>query len=568
MQTKFYPNHPIHKELQKRILILDGAMGTMIQRRRLAEADFRGKRFESHPVNLMGNNDILSLTRPDIIQEIHEAYLQAGADIIETNTFNANGISMQDYRMEDLVYELNYESARLARAAVDTFNRQNPDKPRFAAGSMGPTNRTLSMSPKVDDPAYRAVQFDEMVQAYYEQIRGLTEGGADLLLIETIFDTLNAKAALYAAEQYFEESGKRLPIMLSVTVVDLSGRTLSGQTLEAFWISIKQYDFLSAGINCSLGPRQMRPFLEELSNLAHVYTTLYPNAGLPNEFGAYDETPKQMGDVLKEYAESGYINILGGCCGTTPDHIQYFADVAANLPPRRIPDIAPQTQYSGLEVLTVKPENNFVNIGERCNVTGSRKFSRLIREEEFDAAVQIAQQQVDDGEALFKALQGIFPVQDGGHLAGRGHPGQAVRPPLDHMATGRVQGFMHRNRDQGGGDPMAADIEHIQAQMIRSQRLGVEKVAADDLAGGELPGQLHLGQAGQIVRQQSALDAGGGLEVLVQAQLLFQKLAIGRLGRLLGLVDLDLRPLQLGDVGGDAADAVGLAAGVAQGKLG
>ncbi len=348
MKTKFYPNHPIHQALQRRILILDGAMGTMIQRRQLTETDFRGKRFESHPVNLMGNNDLLSLTQPQIIQDIHEDYLRADADIIETNTFNANGISMQDYRMEDLVYELNYASTELARAATDKFNLLNPEKPRFVAGSIGPTNRTLSMSPRVEDPAYRAVRFDEMAQAYYEQIRGLSEGGADLLLIETIFDTLNAKAALYAAEQYFEKSNRRLPIMLSVTVVDLSGRTLSGQTLEAFWVSIKQYDLLSVGINCSLGPQQMRPFLEELSNLAPVYTTLYPNAGLPNEFGNYDETPRQMGEVLKDYAESGYINILGGCCGTTPDHIQYFADVAANLPPRKIPDIAPQTQYSGL----------------------------------------------------------------------------------------------------------------------------------------------------------------------------------------------------------------------------
>ena len=397
MENRFYPNHPIHQALQKRILVLDGAMGTMIQRRQLSETDFRGRRFKAHPVNLMGNNDILSLTRPDIIQDIHEAYLQANADIIETNTFNANGISMQDYGMEDLVYELNLESAKLARTATDIFNRRNPRKPRFVAGSIGPTNRTLSMSPRVEDPAYRAVRFDEMVQAYFEQIRGLTEGGADLLLIETIFDTLNAKAALYAAEQYFEKSGKRLPVMLSVTVVDLSGRTLSGQTLEAFWVSIKQYDLLSVGINCSLGPQQMRPFLEELSALAPVYTTLYPNAGLPNEFGAYDETPKQMGEVLKDYAASGYINILGGCCGTTPEHIRYFADVAAGLPPRKRPDIIPKTQYSGLEVLTVIPENNFVNIGERCNVTGSRKFSRLIREEKFEEAVQVARQQVEDG---------------------------------------------------------------------------------------------------------------------------------------------------------------------------
>ena len=397
MVTKFYPNHPIHQALKERILVLDGAMGTMIQRHQLTEADFRGQRFADHPNDLKGNNDLLSLTRPEIIQQIHTDYLEAGADIIETNTFSANAISMQDYGLQALAYELNYASAQLAKAAIVNAQKGNPDKLFFVAGSIGPTNRTLSMSPDVDDPGFRAISFDQLVQAYYDQVRGLVDGGADLLLIETVFDTLNAKAALYAIDKYAQESGKQLPVMLSVSIVDQSGRTLSGQTLEAFWVSVKQYNLLSIGLNCSLGPKQMRPYLEELSGLAPIYVTIYPNAGLPNAFGGYDETPNEMGDILNDYAKNGFINIVGGCCGTTPDHIRYFAETTSELLPRSLPIVDSVTQFSGLEVLTVTPENNFVNIGERCNVAGSRKFARLIKEEKFDEALDVARTQVENG---------------------------------------------------------------------------------------------------------------------------------------------------------------------------
>lgn len=394
MNKRFYPEHPIHDLLKQRILLLDGAMGTMIQRHQLEEKDFRGQRFADWPQDLKGNNDLLSLTQPQIILDIHRAYLQAGADIIETNTFNANAVSMSDYGMQELAYELNLESARLAAKARDEAASEHP---RFVAGSMGPTNRTLSMSPRVEDPGYRAIYFDEMVEAYYHQVRGLVDGGADLLLVETVFDTLNAKAAMIAIDRYAVESGKRLPIMLSVTIIDQSGRTLSGQTLEAFWVSMKQYDLLSIGLNCSLGPEQMRPFLEELQEMVPVYITLYPNAGLPNAFGTYDATPEQMRTVLEAYAGSGMVNVIGGCCGTTPDHIRAFAAGIKGIAPRVPAKVSPKTQYSGLETITVVPENNFVNIGERCNVAGSRKFARLIREQNFEEAVQVARTQVENG---------------------------------------------------------------------------------------------------------------------------------------------------------------------------
>ena len=390
----------LHRLLKERILLLDGAMGTMIQRYKLSERDYRGQRFAAHPVNLKGNNDLLCLTQPQVIREIHHAYLKAGADIIETNTFNANGISLQDYQMAELAYEINREAAILAKQAAQEFTSQTPRKPRFVAGALGPTNRTLSLSGKVSDPGYREVTFDQVAEAYREQVRGLVDGGADLLLIETIFDTLNAKAALYAIEDYFGQTGRRLPVMLSVTIIDRSGRTFSGQTLEAFWVAVKQYPLFSVGLNCSMGPEQMRPYLKELSGLAHVYVSLYPNAGLPNALGEYEATPQSMAAVLKEYAGSGWLNIVGGCCGTTPDHIRAFADAVAGLPPRQPKAKVPVTQFSGLEAVTVTPESNFINIGERCNVAGSRKFARLIREQKYDQALDIAREQVEQGAQI------------------------------------------------------------------------------------------------------------------------------------------------------------------------
>ncbi len=386
--------------LAQRILLMDGAMGTMIQRYRLSEQQFRGKRFKDWPQDVRGNNDLLNITQPQIIEEIHTEYLNAGADLIETNTFNANAISQKDYGMEALIYEINFKGAQIARKAADKIAAQTPEKPRFVAGSMGPTNRTLSMSPKVEDPAYREVTFDQVAEAYYEQAKGLIEGGVDLLLVETIFDTLNAKAALFGIQQCFDDLHTSLPIMLSVTLVDQSGRTLSGQTLKAFWVSVKDYPIFSVGLNCSTGPEGMRPHIEELSGVANIYTTLYPNAGFPNQFGEYEATPQQMADVLREYAENGWLNMLGGCCGTTPAHIQQFAEIVKGLPPRKIPDVPRYTQFSGLEALTILPTSNFINIGERCNVAGSRKFGRIVREGRFEEGIEIARKQVENGAQI------------------------------------------------------------------------------------------------------------------------------------------------------------------------
>lgn len=387
--------------LNERILLLDGAMGTMIQEYRFDEAAFRGERFADYPYDLRGNNDLLSLTQPDAIYEIHRAYLEAGADIIETNTFNANPISQADYHLESLTYELNVAAARCARRAADESMQQHPDRPRFVAGAIGPTNKTLSISPRVTDPSYRSVSFDEVVEAYGEQLRGLVDGGVDILLVETIYDTLNAKAALIAIQEYFHATGKLLPVMISGTIVDMSGRTLSGQTTEAFWISISHMPhLLSVGLNCALGSEQMRPFLEELSRVATVPVSLYPNAGLPNEFGEYDETPAFMARQIEDYASSGFVNIVGGCCGTTPDHIRAFAEAAARYAPRRIPRTPPYLRLSGLEPLVLRPDTNFVNIGERTNVTGSRRFARLIKEENYEEALSVARQQVENGAQM------------------------------------------------------------------------------------------------------------------------------------------------------------------------
>lgn len=325
--------------LQQRILIIDGAMGTMIQRRMLSEKDFRGERFKDYPSDLKGNNDLLNITRPDVIYEIHKEYLEAGADLIETNTFSSTSIAMADYNMQSLAYELNLEGAKLARKAADEITAKNPSKPRFVAGALGPTNKTASISPNVNDPGYRGVSFDELVTAYKEQAKGLVDGGVDVLLVETVFDTLNAKAALYGIMEYFDELGRELPIMVSGTITDASGRTLSGQTTEAFYNSISHADLLSVGLNCALGADLMRPYLEELSNIATCYVTCYPNAGLPNEMGEYDESPEAMARVIKDFAQHGLLNMVGGCCGTTPDHIRAIANVVKDLKPRLVPQL-------------------------------------------------------------------------------------------------------------------------------------------------------------------------------------------------------------------------------------
>jgi len=381
--------------LQERILILDGAMGTMIQRYQLDEAGYRGERFKDWPCDLKGNNDLLSLTQPQIISDIYKAYLEAGADIVETNTFNSTAISLADYQQQDLVYELNFESARLARAAADEFSSNT--KPRFVAGVLGPTNRTASLSPDVNNPGFRNVSFDELKDTYYEATRALVDGGADIILIETIFDTLNAKAAAFAVQSYFEDSGNSHPVMISGTITDASGRTLSGQTAEAFFNSMRHIKPISLGFNCALGARQLRQYVEELAGTADCYVNAHPNAGLPNEFGEYDESPEAMAEELGEWAESGFLNIIGGCCGTTPAHIKAIAEAVAKFPPRKKVDNNFVLRLSGLEPCNIDEESLFVNVGERTNVTGSAKFKRLILEEQYDAALDVARDQVENG---------------------------------------------------------------------------------------------------------------------------------------------------------------------------
>lgn len=383
--------------LSQRILILDGAMGTMIQRYKLSEEDFRGSRFASASKLLKGNNDLLNLTRPDVISAIHRAYLEAGVDIIETNTFNANAISMSDYEMETEVYAINLEGARLARQLADEFSKLTPDKPRFVAGSIGPTNRTASISPDVENPMYRASTFDDFKRVYKEQIAALTEGGVDVLLIETIFDTLNAKAALVAAKEVATEMNKALPIILSLTLSDKAGRTLSGQTLEAFVASVEHAQPIAIGLNCSFGAQDMKPYLKELGRIAPYYISAYPNAGLPNQLGEYDETPQKMAEQIREFIDEGLVNIIGGCCGTTPEHIARYVELVKDKVPHQPVKAEPYLKLSGLELLKVTPETNFMNIGERCNVAGSRKFLRLINEKNYEESLTIARKQVEDG---------------------------------------------------------------------------------------------------------------------------------------------------------------------------
>ena len=381
--------------LSNKILVMDGAMGTMIQRYKLTEADYRGDRFAKYHMDIKGNNEVLSLTQPHVIREIHEAYLEAGADIIETNTFSANSISQADYDLVELAYEMNKASAAIAREAVKKY--QSADKPRYVAGALGPTNRTASLSPDVNNPGYRAVTFDDLVAAYIEQARGLVDGGADILLIETVFDTLNCKAALFALDLLFEEKEQSWPIMVSGTITDASGRTLSGQTVEAFWISVSHMPLLSVGLNCALGAKELTPFLKDLASIATCPISAYPNAGLPNELGEYDQGAKEMGEYIRDFASTGLVNIIGGCCGTTQDHIKVMADNVIGIEPRKYKTESSYSMYSGLEPLIVRENINFINVGERTNVTGSRKFARLIKEGNYEEALTVAQHQVEGG---------------------------------------------------------------------------------------------------------------------------------------------------------------------------
>jgi 5-methyltetrahydrofolate--homocysteine methyltransferase len=386
--------------LARRILVLDGAMGTMLQEHKLSEADFRGTRFANWAKDLRGNNDLLTLTRPDIVQQIHAAYFEAGSDVVETNTFTSTAIAQADYGMEALAYELHFEGARIARAVADTFEANDPDRPRFVAGILGPTNRSASLSPDVGDPSRRDITFDQLAAAYRDATRGLLAGGADILMIETIFDTLNAKAAVFAITDVFESLGEYVPVMISGTITDRSGRTLTGQTAEAFWYSVMHARPFSIGFNCALGAEDLRPFVQEIARVAPCYVSVHPNAGLPNEFGGYDETPEHTSRILGEFARAGMVNIVGGCCGTTPDHVRAIVDAVRDVPPRERSVVPPLVRLSGLEPLVVGAATNFVNIGERTNVTGSKKFADLIKADDYTAALAVARQQVENGAQM------------------------------------------------------------------------------------------------------------------------------------------------------------------------
>ena len=385
--------------LAQRIVILDGAMGTMIQDYKLEEEDYRGERFKDWHCDVKGNNDLLVLSQAQIIKDIHTQYLLNGADIIETNTFNATTIAMADYDMQSLAAEINLAGAQIARQAADEVAAQT-GLPRYVAGVLGPTNRTCSISPDVNDPGFRNVSFDQLVDAYVESTSALIEGGADIILVETIFDTLNAKAALFAIEKVFDQLGDRLPVMISGTITDASGRTLTGQTTEAFYNSLRHIKPLSIGLNCALGPKELRPYVEELSRIAECYVSAHPNAGLPNEFGGYDETPEEMAEVINQWAQEGMLNIVGGCCGSTPAHISAIREAVLRHEPRQIPDLPVACRLSGLEPLTIDKNSLFVNVGERANVTGSAKFLRLIKEEKFEEALDVVREQVENGAQI------------------------------------------------------------------------------------------------------------------------------------------------------------------------
>src|SRR5829696_6284082 len=378
--------HEFRALLEQRIALLDCAMGTMIQSYGLSEGDYRGERFADHPGELKGNNDLLSITQPRIIRDIHEAAMDAGSDIIETNTFSSTSVAQADYRLEDLAYE-----------TADAFAEKTPERPRYVAGALGPTNRTASLSPDVNNPGFRNITFDELADTYAEAARGLVEGGVDLLLVETVFDTLNARAAIFGITSYLEEESLDVPIMISGTITDASGRTLSGQVTEAFWNSVRHADPISVGLNCALGSKELRQYIEEFSRISDVPVSAYPNAGLPNEFGEYEETPEMMAAEMREWAEAGWLNIVGGCCGTTPDHMGAIAEAVSGHPPREIPEIPKQLRLSGLEPCNIGPDSLFVNVGERTNVTGSARFKDLISSEDYETALDVARQQVENG---------------------------------------------------------------------------------------------------------------------------------------------------------------------------
>ena len=477
----------LHTALAQRILVLDGAMGTMIQRHRLTEEGFRGERLASHARDLKGDSDVLVLTQPAIIKEIHDEYLAAGADIIETNTFGATAIAQADYSLEALAYEMNVEGARLARQAADEWTARTPDRPRFVAGAMGPTNRSLSLSPDVNNPAYRATTFDAVRDAYIDQALGLIDGGSDLILIETIFDTLNAKAAIIACEEAFARRGVRLPILISVTVTDKSGRTLSGQTLEAFWVSIKHAHPLSVGINCALGAREMRPYLADLAALVPTYVSCYPNAGLPNAFGEYDEHPDTTAGILREFAADGLVNIVGGCCGTTPDHIREIAAAVAGAPPRVPPPAVTFTQMSGLEPLTIRPDSNFQMIGERTNVTGSAKFARLIKSGDYTTAVEVAMDQVRGGANVLDVNM------DEGMLDSEA----AITTFLNHIAT----------------EPEVARVPF----MVDSSKWSVIEAGLKCVQGKAIVNSISLKEGEADFLHKARLAAGYGAAVVVMA---------------------------------------------------
>jgi 5-methyltetrahydrofolate--homocysteine methyltransferase len=461
--------------LRERIVILDGAMGTMIQARHLDEAAYRGARFRDWPRDLRGNNDLLSLTQPGLIQEVHQLYLEAGADLIETNTFNSTAISLADYGMETLVHELNVAGARNARQAADAFMARHPGRPCFVAGAMGPTSKMASLSPDVQNAAFRAVSYDQLVAAYCEQARGLLEGGVDVLLLETVFDSLNSKAALFALEQCFDELGRRVPVMVSFTITDQSARTLSGQTVEAYWNSIAHANPLSVGINCALGAKQMRPHLEELARLAPVHISCYPNAGLPNAFGGFDETPADMAGALGEFAARGWLNMVGGCCGSTPEHIHAIAEAVREFPPRVIPEVEPWLRLSGLEPLTVRPGTNLVNIGERTNVAGSPKFAKHILAGEFEPALAIARQQVENGAQIIDVnmdegmLDGVQAMQHFLHLVASEPEIARVPVMIDSSKWGVIEAGL--KCIQGKGIVNSISLKEGEAKFLQQAKL-------------------------------------------------------------------------------------------------
>jgi 5-methyltetrahydrofolate--homocysteine methyltransferase len=478
--------HEFRALLEQRIVLLDCAMGTMIQSYGLSEGDYRGERFANHPVELRGNNDLLSITQPEIIRHIHEAAMDAGSDIIETNTFSSTSIAQADYRLEDLAYELNLEAARIARAAADAYTEKNSERPRYVAGALGPTNRTASLSPDVNNPGFRNITFDELADSYAEATRGLVEGGVDLLLVETVFDTLNARAAIFGITSYLEEEGLDVPIMISGTITDASGRTLSGQVTEAFWNSVRHADPISVGLNCALGSKELRQYIEELSRISDVPVSAYPNAGLPNEFGEYEETPEMMAAEIREWARAGWLNIVGGCCGTTPAHLQAIAEAVSGHPPREIPKITKKLRLSGLEPCNIGPDSLFVNVGERTNVTGSTRFKDLISNEDYETALDVARQQVENGAQI------IDVNMDEGMLEGE----EAMIRFLDLVAS----------------EP---DISRVPV-MIDSSRWSIIEAGLKRVQGKAVVNSISLKEGeGEFVRQARLLKRYGAAVIVM-----------------------------------------------------